>query len=101
MDSVAEAHHFSEEVGPVAEALEDTRHLLAPGFCTPLVVDLRNLACGVCVFDEVDFVLLIAHLSLAIIRFRFVSATQLSIFIVPVAGAVAATSARACYSTRR
>jgi hypothetical protein len=61
MDSVAEAHHLAQEVRSVAEALEDTGHLLTTGVCTPLVVDLRNLAGGVRIFDDIDFGLRVRH----------------------------------------
>jgi hypothetical protein len=80
MDGVAEANHFPQKVRPMAEAFQDTRHLLAAGFNAPLSVDLRYFAGSVRVFDDLDLVLRIVHLSWLTIRFSFVSATQLSIF---------------------
>jgi hypothetical protein len=61
MDSVAEAHHLAQEIWSMAEALEDTGHLLTTGVCAPLVVDLRNLARGLRVFDDIDFRLRVRH----------------------------------------
>jgi hypothetical protein len=45
----------------MAETLEDTRHLLTAGVCAPLVVDLRDLAGGVRIFNDADFRFRIAH----------------------------------------
>jgi hypothetical protein len=61
MDGVAEAHHLAQEIWPVAETLEDTGHLLPTRVRTPLVVDLRNLAGGLRVFDDIDFRLRVRH----------------------------------------
>jgi hypothetical protein len=61
MDSVAEAHHLTQEIWSMAETLEDAGHLLTAGVCSPIVVDLRDLAGGVSVFNNADFCLRIAH----------------------------------------
>ncbi len=52
---VAELHHLSKEIGTVAEAFEDSGHLLASGVRAPLVIDGRNFAGRICVLDETYF----------------------------------------------
>jgi hypothetical protein len=51
---IAETHHLAQKIGPMAEALQNARHLLAAGLAPPLVVDFGNVAGCVCVFDEAD-----------------------------------------------
>ena len=52
---IAEAHHFAQKIRSMAEALENTGHLLTAGVCAPFVVHRRNLAGCVRVFNHVDF----------------------------------------------
>ena len=52
MDRVAEVHHLTKKIGPVAEALQDAGHGLPPGLGTPLVVHLRDLAGGVGILNQ-------------------------------------------------
>jgi len=54
MHRVAKLHHVAQKVRPMAEALQNSRHFLTPGFRTPLVVDLGDVARRVHVFNEVD-----------------------------------------------
>jgi hypothetical protein len=61
MDRVAEAHHLAQEIWSMAETLEDTGHLLTAGVCAPLVVDLRDLAGCVRIFDDIDLRLRVRH----------------------------------------
>jgi hypothetical protein len=51
---MAETDDVAQKIGPMTEALEDARHLLAAGLAPPLVVSLGNVAGSVCVFDEAD-----------------------------------------------
>jgi hypothetical protein len=61
MDGVAEPDHFAQEIGPMAEALENTGHLLAAGLLSPFVVNLRNFAVRVGVFNQIDLGLVATH----------------------------------------
>jgi orotate phosphoribosyltransferase len=61
MDSITEADHFSQEVGAVTKTFKDARHLLTSGLRTPCFVNLGNLAGSLCVFNNVDFLILIRH----------------------------------------
>jgi hypothetical protein len=61
MDGVAEAHHLAQEIRPVAETLEDAGHLLTTRVRAPLVVDLRNLARGLRIFNDIDLRLRVRH----------------------------------------
>jgi hypothetical protein len=70
VDRVAEAHHFPQKVGTVAEALKDSGHLLAARLCTPLIVDLRYLTGCVRIFDDVDFRFRVCHSLLQGFRHR-------------------------------
>ena len=63
VDRVAEFHHFAQKVGAMAEALQNAGHLLAARFGAPFVVDLGNFSGRVAIFDELDFGLVVRHLS--------------------------------------
>jgi hypothetical protein len=58
---VAKLHHVAQEVRPMAEALQDSRHFAAPGLRPPLVVDLGNLAGRVYVFNQFDLGVVLSH----------------------------------------
>jgi hypothetical protein len=55
MDRVAEFDHIAQEIGAVAEALQNAGHLFAARLGAPFVVDLGHFASGVAIFDELDF----------------------------------------------
>jgi hypothetical protein len=61
MNRVAEFHHFAQKVGAMAEAFQNTRHLLAARFCTPFVIDLGDLAGRIAIFYKLDFGLVVRH----------------------------------------
>ena len=63
MNRVAEFHHFAQKVRAMAEALQNTRHLLSTRFRAPFVVDLGDFSRRVPIFDELDFGLVVGHLS--------------------------------------
>lgn len=54
MDRVTELHDLAQEIGTMAETLQDARHLLPSRLGTPFVVNLRDLARRMRVLDEVD-----------------------------------------------
>jgi hypothetical protein len=57
VNGIAEAHDLAQEIGPMAKALENSRHLLAPRMGAPFVIYLRNLASRVSILDQLDFCL--------------------------------------------
>lgn len=57
MHAIAEGHYLAQEIRAMAEALQYPRHLLPARVRAPFVIDLREFAGRVCVFDEVDLVL--------------------------------------------
>ena len=61
MQRVAEAHHFAQKVRPVAEALQDSRHLLASGFGAPFVIYPGDLTGGFLVFNQLDLGFVAGH----------------------------------------
>jgi hypothetical protein len=61
VNCITEGDHFPQKVGPVAETLEDARHLLPAGFRAPRFIDLGDFAGGSRVFDEGYFLILIRH----------------------------------------
>jgi hypothetical protein len=61
MNRVAEAHNLAQEVRPVAEALQNSWHLLASRMRSPLVVNLRYLTSSVGVLNEIDLVRTVRH----------------------------------------
>jgi hypothetical protein len=52
MNPVTELDDVPQKVRPVAEALEDARHLLAARLCAPKRVDLGHLASSVLIFNQ-------------------------------------------------
>jgi hypothetical protein len=63
VDGIAEAHDLAQEIRPMAKALENAGHLLAPRMGAPLVIYRRNLACRVSVLDQLYFCLGVRHSS--------------------------------------
>lgn len=61
MNRVAESENFAQKIGPVAETLQDARHLLPAGFLAPLVVDRGYIAGRVSVFNDPDFGFGVSH----------------------------------------
>ena len=61
MHRVAEAHDFAQEIGTMAEALQNARHELAARLGAPFVVHRGDLAGGVLVLDNVDLGVLFGH----------------------------------------
>jgi len=61
MDSIAEFHHVAQEIGPMTEALQDTRHLLPSGFRAPLVVNLGDLSGRIGIFNQLDLGFVVCH----------------------------------------
>jgi hypothetical protein len=61
VDNVAELKDLTQEIGPMAEALEDTGQLLPAGFATPLVVNGGDIAGCVGIFDDLDFGFGVSH----------------------------------------
>jgi hypothetical protein len=55
MNRVAEFDHIAQEVGTVAEALQNAWHFLSARLGSPFVVDNGHVASGVAIFDELDF----------------------------------------------
>lgn len=55
VNSVAEFDHIAQEVGAVAEALQNAGYFLSARLGTPFVVDRGHFASGVAIFDELDF----------------------------------------------
>jgi len=58
---VAELHDLAKKVGPVAEALQNARHLLPTGFPTPFVVDGSHVASRIGIFNQFDLGLFVAQ----------------------------------------
>jgi len=54
VDRVAEFHHFAEEIGAMAEALQNAGHLLTARLGAPFVVDLGYFSRRIAIFDELD-----------------------------------------------
>ena len=54
MHRVAELHYLAQEVGAMAEALQNARHLLTARLGAPLVVDLGHFAGRVFILNELD-----------------------------------------------
>jgi hypothetical protein len=63
MDRVAEFHHVAQKIRPMAEALQNTRHLLTARLGAPFVVHLGDFPFRVAIFDELDFGLVVRHIS--------------------------------------
>jgi hypothetical protein len=63
MDCVAEFHYLAQKVWAMAEALQNAGHLLAARFRAPFVVDLGDFSRRVAILDELDFGLVVSHLS--------------------------------------
>jgi hypothetical protein len=61
VDRIAKTHDFAKEIGAMAEAFEDSGHILAPRLSTPFVVYLCNLAGRFRVLDQLDFGFRIRH----------------------------------------
>jgi hypothetical protein len=61
MHRIAELHHIAEEIGPVAEALQNAGHLLSTRLLPPLIVDGGDFARRVCVFNQPNLCLGIFH----------------------------------------
>jgi hypothetical protein len=61
MHRVAEAHYLAQKIRPMAEALENARHLPAARVRAPLVVYLRDLTSGVRILNYVDLGLRVCH----------------------------------------
>jgi hypothetical protein len=61
MHRIADLHHFAQKIGPVAETLQDTGHLLPARLAAPLIVDRGHFARRVCVFNQPDLGLGICH----------------------------------------
>src|SRR6266567_740233 len=55
VNRIAEFDHVAQEVGAVAEALQNAGHLLSARLGTPFVVDRGHFASGVAIFDQLDF----------------------------------------------
>jgi hypothetical protein len=58
---VTELHNIAKKVGPVTEALQNTRHLLPAGFLTPLIVDGSHFASRIGIFNQLDLGLFVFH----------------------------------------
>ena len=82
VNGVAEFEDIAQEIGPVAEALQNTGYLLPPGLATPLIVHIRDLAGSVCVFNNPDFGFGVSHGRIACLKWtiprRIRRQTQLS-----------------------
>ena len=61
VNRVAELHHVPQKVRPMTEALQNPRHLLPARFRAPLVVDLRDIAGRVYVFNQLDLRGILSH----------------------------------------
>ena len=61
VNRVTEADYFPQKIGPVAEALENSGHVLPSGLLPPLVVDRRHVAGGIRIFDQPDFGVVVGH----------------------------------------
>src|SRR6185437_9426135 len=61
VDAVAEGDHVAQEVGAVAEALEDPRHALAARLGAPLVIHSGHFTGGIAVFDDRNLELVFRH----------------------------------------
>jgi hypothetical protein len=70
MNRVAEFHHFAQKVRAMAEALQNTRHLLPTRFRAPFVVDLGNFSRRVAIFDELNFGLMVRHFLVLLIEVK-------------------------------
>ena len=55
MNCVAEFDYIAQEVGAVAEALQNAGQFLPARLRTPFVVDRCHFASGVAIFDQLDF----------------------------------------------
>ena len=62
MYGVAELHHLAKKVRAMAEALQNTGHLLASRLGAPLFVDLGNFAGRVFILDELDLGLVVRQI---------------------------------------
>jgi len=58
---IAEFNDVAQEVGAMAEALQDTGHLLTARLGSPLVVNLGHFAGRLSVFYDLDFCFVIRH----------------------------------------
>ena len=56
MYAIAEGHYLSQEIGAMAEALQDSRHLLPSRVRAPFVIDFREFTGRIRVFNKVDLV---------------------------------------------
>lgn len=56
MHAIAECHYLAQKIRAMAEALQYSRHLLPSRVRAPFVIDLREIAGGVGVFNEADLV---------------------------------------------
>jgi len=61
VDRVAETNNVPQKVRAMAETLQNAGHFLTTGFCAPLIVNFRDCACGILVFDDVNFYLWVSH----------------------------------------
>jgi len=51
---VTKLQDVTKKIGPVAEALQNSRHLLPAGLLTPLVIDSSHFASRVGIFNQLD-----------------------------------------------
>lgn len=61
VDRIAELHHVMQKIRPVAEALQNARHLLAARLGTPLVVDFGDIAGRIHVFNQLYLRRILSH----------------------------------------
>jgi hypothetical protein len=61
MDRVAKLHDIAKKIGPVAEALQNSRHLLSARLLPPFVIDGCHVASGIGVLDHPDLGLVLSH----------------------------------------
>jgi hypothetical protein len=59
--NVAKLEDLAQEIGPMTEALEDTRQLFPARFATPLVVYGSDIARCVGIFDDLDLGFGVSH----------------------------------------
>lgn len=58
---IAKLHHVAQKIRPMTEALQNPRHLLPARFRAPFVIDLRDIARRVHVFNQLDLRGILSH----------------------------------------